>query len=124
MRLCKVLGVSDGTAALVALSHTEREFGVDLSDFKRLVREDDTEETFSPTELGKRMVPPVSAKQVNRMLADAGLQQWDEASREWRLTDAGKPYTKLLPVEVSHSGCEEGRPPSNVESISLLEFRA
>ncbi|MCL6445931.1 MAG: hypothetical protein K6T83_21220 [Alicyclobacillus sp.] len=101
-RLCKMLGVSDSTAALVALSHTEREFGVDLSDFNRLVREEDIKETFSPTELGKRLVPPVSAKQVNRMLADAGLKRWDEASREWRLTDTGKPYAKLMPVEVFH----------------------
>ncbi|WP_304459361.1 hypothetical protein [Alicyclobacillus sendaiensis] len=101
-RLCKMLGVPEGAAALVALSHTEREFGVDLSDFKRLVRDDDLDETFSPTELGKRMSPQVSAQRVNRMLEDAGLQQWDDKSKSWVLTDAGKPYAKLLPVEVFH----------------------
>ena len=85
-----------------SLSHTEREFGVDLSDFKRLVRDDDLDETFSPTELGKRMSPPVSAQRMNRLLAEAGLQQWDEAARAWVLSDEGKPYAKLLPVEVFH----------------------
>ncbi|WP_051663200.1 hypothetical protein [Alicyclobacillus macrosporangiidus] len=101
-RLCKLLGVSDGTAALVALSHTEQEFGVDLSEFKRLVREDDAEETFSPTEIGRRMNPPMSGKRMNRLLAQAGLQRWDEANREWKLTDAGKRYAKLMPVEIFH----------------------
>ncbi|SFU81498.1 hypothetical protein [Alicyclobacillus macrosporangiidus] len=101
-RLCKLLGVSDGTAALVALSHTEQEFGVDLSEFKRLVREDDTEETYSPTELGRRMNLPMSGKRMNRLLAEAGLQRWDEADREWKLTDAGKRYAKLMPVEIYH----------------------
>ncbi|WP_051663459.1 hypothetical protein [Alicyclobacillus macrosporangiidus] len=101
-RLCKLLGVSDGTAALVALSHTEHEFGVDLSEFKRLVREDDTEETCSLTELGRRMNPPMSGKKMNRLLSEAGLQRWVEADREWTLTDAGKRYAKLMPVEIFH----------------------
>jgi len=101
-KLGKLIGLSDGTATLLALSHTEREFGVDLSEYKRHVRDDDLEETFSPTELGKRMSPPVSAQRVNRMLEDAGLQQWDEKSKSWVLTDAGKPYAKLLPVDVFH----------------------
>ncbi|WP_237699869.1 hypothetical protein [Alicyclobacillus acidocaldarius] len=99
-KLGKLIGLSDGTATLLALSHTEREFGVDLSEYKRHIRDDDLDETFSPTELGKRMSPPVSAQRMNRLLAEAGLQRWDEAARAWVLTDAGKPYAKLLPVEV------------------------
>ncbi|AEJ44358.1 hypothetical protein TC41_2459 [Alicyclobacillus acidocaldarius subsp. acidocaldarius Tc-4-1] len=99
-KLGKLIGLSDGTATLLALSHTEREFGVDLSEYKRHIRDDDLDETFSPTELGKRMSPPVSAQRMNRLLAEAGLQRWDEAARAWVLTDAGKPYAKLLPVEM------------------------
>ena len=101
-RLGKLIGLSDGTATLLALSHTEREFGIDLSEYKRHIRDDDLDETFSPTELGKRMSPPVSAQRMNRLLAEAGLQRWDETTRAWVLTDAGKPYAKLLPVEVFH----------------------
>lgn len=79
-RLGKLIGLSDGTATLLALSHTEREFGISLGKYKRHIRDDDLDETFSPTELGKRMLPPVSAQRMNRLLGEAGLQQWDEAA--------------------------------------------
>ena len=59
----------------------------------------DNEALLIATEIGKRLDPPVSAKQVNLLLANMKLQEKVEyraGKFEWRLTDRGKAYGSYL----------------------------
>ncbi|SPF40778.1 conserved hypothetical protein [Candidatus Desulfosporosinus infrequens] len=97
-----LVGVSKESAIAHALTHEELESCVDLTAFKREVRTDDTETTFTPTDLGKRLEKPLSAVKMNIALEKAGLQV-KNAKGNWELTDEGEPYAKLMPVAI-HGG--------------------
>ena len=59
-----------------------------------------------PSEMGRLLNPPISAKQLNKALAAMGLQEWREYKPkkfEWRLTDKGKNYGTYLDVGRKHS---------------------
>ena len=66
----------------------------------------DNEALLIATEIGKRLDPPVSAKQVNLLLANMKLQEKVEyraGKFEWRLTDRGKAYGSYLDTGKVHS---------------------
>lgn len=66
----------------------------------------DNEALLIATEIGKRLNPPVSAKQVNLLLANMKLQEKAEyraGKFEWRLTDRGKAYGSYLDTGKVHS---------------------
>lgn len=66
----------------------------------------DNEALLIATEIGKRLNPPVSAKQVNLLLANMKLQEKVEyraGKFEWRLTDRGKAYGSYLDTGKVHS---------------------
>ncbi|HJV46601.1 MAG TPA: hypothetical protein VJ824_12880 [Bacillota bacterium] len=93
-KLYKMLGLPESSALAHALNHEEMETGVDLTPFKRLVREEDTDHTVTPTELGNTFDPVISAKKINMLLEQCGLQV-KNVKKEWDLTDKGKPFAKL-----------------------------
>lgn len=103
--LFMLVGVSKESAIAHALTHEEVESGVDLTAFKREVRTDDTEKTFTPTELGKLLTEQlnlpktISAIRINVALEQAGLQV-KNIKREWELTDKGRPHAKMLPMAI------------------------
>ena len=66
----------------------------------------DNEALLIATEIGKRLAPPVSAKNVNLILADMKLQERIEyraGKFEWRLTEKGKAYGSYLDTGKVHS---------------------
>lgn len=103
--LLMYIGVPRESAIAHALTHEELESGVNLSAFKREVRTNDTEKTYSPTEIGKliteRLSLPkiISAIKVNSSLEQAGLQI-KNIKGDWELTNKGKPHAKLMPMAI------------------------
>jgi len=103
--LFMLVGVSKESAIAHALTHEESESGVDLAAFKREVRTDDTEKTYTPTDIGKLMTEKlslpktISAIKVNASLEQAGLQV-KNITGEWELAGKGKPYAKLMPMAI------------------------
>lgn len=66
----------------------------------------DNEALLIATEIGKRIDPPISAKNVNLLLADMKLQEKVEyraGKFEWRLTEKGKAYGSYLDTGKTHS---------------------
>ena len=97
-----LIGLTPAMASLLAMEDTEREFDVDLATFKRQLRETDTEATFTPTELGKRLNPPLSAVKVNALFETLGFQV-RTVDKEWTLTEKGQPYARLMPIQINHA---------------------
>ena len=103
--LFMLVGVSKESAIAHALTHEELASSVDLAAFKREVRTDDTEKTYTPTDIGKLMTEKlslpntISAIKVNSLLEQAGLQV-KNIKGEWELADKGKPYAKLIPMAI------------------------
>jgi len=57
--------------------------------------------TFTPTELGKRLKPPVSAVAFNKRLKEAGLQV--KIGKAWEPTAEGLEYCEVLDTGKQHS---------------------
>lgn len=57
--LFMLIGVSKESAIAHALTHEELESGVDLAAFRREVRTEDTEKTYSPTDIGKLLTKSI-----------------------------------------------------------------
>lgn len=55
---------------------------------------------YTPTELGKQMTPAVSARQVNLLLAEAGLQF--KRGDVWEATEAGKDFARIYDTGKRH----------------------
>lgn len=71
---------------------------------------------LNPTQIGERL-GGLSAKVVNKMLAEAGLQYLE--GKDWRLTDAGKAYGEEMPyTRNGHSGYQIRWNESIVEYLS------
>lgn len=94
-------GLTPAMSMLIAFESTEKEFDVDLSMFKGQLREEKTEMTYTPTELGKHFDPALSAMKINVLLEAFGYQT-KNAKSEWELTEKGKPFARLMPVQ-THS---------------------
>lgn len=104
----EVAGVKPGIAAAVAYSQIEKRTGEDMSEYKKLLPSADYETGFlNATEVGKR-VGGWSARKVNQVLAELGLQYQVEDSKGrkmWRLTEKGKQYGEEMPFERNgHTG--------------------
>lgn len=54
----------------------------------------------TPTELGKQMTPAISARQVNLLLAEAGLQF--KRGDVWEATEAGKDFARIYDTGKRH----------------------
>lgn len=55
---------------------------------------------FTPTELGKRMEPNTSARGINLLLAEAGMQF--KRADVWEVTDAGKEFARIYDTGKRH----------------------
>nr|NNM90120.1 hypothetical protein [Bacilli bacterium] len=97
-----MIGLTPAMASLIAMEDTEKEFGTDLSSFKRQIREEGTDTTYTPTDIGKRLDPPLSAVKVNALLETLGFQV-RTVEKEWTLTEKGQPYARLMPVQINHA---------------------
>lgn len=58
------------------------------------------EHWYTPTELGKQMTPPVSARQVNLLLAEAGLQF--KRGEVWEASEAGNDFARIYDTGKRH----------------------
>jgi anti-repressor protein len=103
--LTEVAGVKPGIAAAVAYSQIEKRTGEDMSEYKKLLPPAEHETGFlNATEVGKR-VGGLSARKVNKLLAELGFQYKENDTKTWRLTDEGKKYGEEFPFERNgHSG--------------------
>lgn len=57
------------------------------------------DEYVIPTQLGKMFHPPVSAQQVNGLLAEKGFQY--KAGKEWIASEKGRKYSQAFPVSLN-----------------------
>lgn len=57
------------------------------------------DEYVIPTQLGKMFNPPISAYQVNLLLAERGFQY--RAGNEWIASEKGRKYSQAFPVSLS-----------------------
>lgn len=101
MNMAKILsentGVKEGIAFAIAIERTEELSGEDLTVFKKLIPSAKHETGFlNATMIGERI--GLSAKKVNALLTDKGLQYKNE-KKQWRLTDEGKKYGEEFPFK-------------------------
>lgn len=64
------------------------------------------EQSFTPTEIGKRLNPVASAQQVNTLLEQAGLQTsylTARGQKKWQPTELGREHS-VLTIEAKHNG--------------------
>lgn len=90
------MGLDKNIAAIGANQAVAKVSGVNLlalTGNTHLISESQ-ERWFTPTELGKLLEPPVSAKKFNLMLAGAGFQT--KKTGEWEITMKGKPFARLF----------------------------
>ena len=110
LSIAKMIGLKGNQAALAADTGTRNFTGrsaLALIDKTHLAA-DTRGQTYTPTELGKMMDPPVSAVKLNRLIEKAGLQArdirggWvpdDEASDLCEWLDTGKRHSDGVPVK-------------------------
>lgn len=100
-KLFEMVGLSKPAALAYAMDHEELETGIDLTPFKRLIRDSDVDKTINPTEIGRRLQPPQSAVMVNRLLERIGFQV-RTVNKEWEPTEEGKPHADVMLTVVRH----------------------
>ena len=103
----KGIGVQPGIALAAAFSSIEAATGYSLEGMRKHLPALPAEEDvpgLTPTNLGELMDPVLSAKQVNLLLCEAGLQ-YKTKRKEWQLTEQGKRYGAAFPYNNNgHSG--------------------
>ena len=106
--LNQYFGVDLGIARAHTLNEVEKEFGVNLSDIKKLLPAAESHPVdYNPTQLAEKLSKTygvlVNAQQVNCYLRELNLQY--KSNKTWYLTDAGKEYGVTYPYERNgHSG--------------------
>ena len=99
-----VFGVKDGIALAQATSMVEKFYGDDLSELKKLIPPAEHEVGFfTPTQVGKKLVPTLKAHKVNDLLIHYGLQLKDGKHR-YKLTEKGKKFAELIPFTNTNNG--------------------
>ena len=95
--------VKRGIALSQAIDLVGNNCNLNFNSLKQLLPPAEHETGYlNPTQIGSRL-GGLSAKVVNKMLAEAGLQYRD--GKDWRLTDAGKAYGEEMPyTRNGHSG--------------------
>lgn len=101
--LQKIFGIKDGIALAKATSLIEKAYGVEMDEVKALIPSAAHDTGFlNPTAIGAQL-GGVSAREVNLMLQNIGLQH--KADKEWRITAKGMQYGEEMPFERNgHSG--------------------
>lgn len=98
-----IFAVKRGIALSQAIDLVGNSCNLNFNSLKQLLPSAEHETGYlNPTQIGERL-GGLSAKVVNKMLAEAGLQYRD--GKDWRLTDAGKVYGEEMPyTRNGHSG--------------------
>lgn len=101
--LRKLFGIKDGIALAKATSLIEKAYGVEMDEVKALIPPAAHDTGFlNPTAIGTQL-GGVSAREVNLMLQNIGLQH--KVDKEWRITAKGMQYGEEMPFERNgHSG--------------------
>ena len=103
----KLFGLEGNQALLKADKSLKKDYGDSfITRLEIELKSPDNEALLIATEIGKRLDPPVSAKQVNLLLANMKLQEKVEyraGKFEWRLTEKGKAYGSYLDTGKVHS---------------------
>lgn len=107
-RLAKMFGL-EGNQALLKADKAVRKLHGGASPIALLeieLKTPNNEALIIPSEMGRLLNPPISAKSLNRALAAMGLQEKREykpKAFEWRLTDKGKAFGAYFDVGRKHS---------------------
>ena len=101
--VARVPGVKPGIAMAAALTCIHENTGLAVETMRHaLPASNESLAAVNPTKLGEHI--GLSAKQVNRRLADLGYQYRNERD-EWELTEAGRAWGEALPFSRNgHSG--------------------
>lgn len=97
-----IFAVKRGIALSQAIDLVGNSYNLNFNSLKKLLPPAEHETGYlNPTQIGERL--GLSAKVVNKMLAEAGLQYRD--GKDWRLTNVGKAYGEEMPyTRNGHSG--------------------
>lgn len=106
-RLAKMFGLEGNQALLKADKAVRKLHGTSpIALLEIELKTPGNEALIIPSEMGRLLNPPISAKKLNRALAAMGLQEKREykpKAFEWRLTDKGKEFGTYLDVGRTHS---------------------
>lgn len=106
--IAEVFGVKKGMATAAAMKLIGNAYGIDTAPLMTLLPAESTPSYMTPTAIAKRLdilnkKGNPDPKEVNRRLAEAGLQE--RRDKEWILTDKGKTYGEAKPyTNNGHSG--------------------
>ncbi len=87
-------GVKRGMAMTAAMDMIGDSYGIDMTPLRLIVPAEEKPSYYTPTEIGKKL-GNVSARQVNKMLEEFGLQKSE--NKKWMLTDKGKEFGEAVP---------------------------
>lgn len=103
----KLFGLEGNQALLKADKSLKKDYGDSfITRLEIELKSPDNEALLIVTEVGKKLDPPISAKNVNLHLAAMGFQERVEyrtGKFEWRLTEKGKAYGSYLDTGKVHS---------------------
>lgn len=103
----KLFGLEGNQALLKADKSLKKDYGDSfITRLEIELKSPDNEALLIATEIGKHLDPPISAKNVNLILANMKLQEKVEyraGKFEWRLTEKGKAYGSYLDTGKVHS---------------------
>ena len=106
--IAELFGVKKGMATAAAMKMVGSAYGIDTAPLMPLLPAESTPSYMTPTAIAKRLgilnkKGNPDPKEVNRRLAEAGLQE--RRDKEWILTDKGKEYGEAKPfTNNGHSG--------------------
>lgn len=106
--IAELFGVKKGMATAAAMKMVGNAYGIDTAPLMPLLPAESTPSYMTPTAIAKRLgilnkKGNPDPKEVNRRLAEAGLQE--RRDKEWILTDKGKTYGEAKPyTNNGHSG--------------------
>lgn len=106
--IAELFGVKKGMSTAAAMKMVGSAYGIDTAPLMPLLPAESTPSYMTPTAIAKRLgilnkKGNPDPKEVNRRLAEAGLQE--RRDKEWILTDKGKTYGEAKPyTNNGHSG--------------------
>lgn len=106
--IAELFGVKKGMSTAAAMKMVGSAYGIDTAPLMPLLPAESTPSYMTPTAIAKRLgilnkKGNPDPKEVNRWLAEAGLQE--RRDKEWILTDKGKTYGEAKPyTNNGHSG--------------------
>lgn len=101
VRVARLLGCDKNAAAISANQAIYQMTSINLMQQlgqEQLTAESQDSQWYTPTELGKQI--NASARGVNRLLAEAGLQM--KVGEKWEATDAGRDFCRLFDTSKKH----------------------